>query len=84
MQEKLVDVIDHLLPPLEGYMQLEASAKHGSAFFIPEKAVDNEALIIGALESSFWDMVIAKYSENCVPKNVHCECVCPPPPPSLL
>lgn len=57
-----MDVIDHLLPPLESYVQLEASAKHGTAFFIPEKAVDNEALIIGALESAFWDMVIPKYS----------------------
>ncbi|XP_023714753.1 protein phosphatase 1H isoform X2 [Cryptotermes secundus] len=56
LHEKLVDVIDHLLPPLDGYMQLEASTKHGTTFFIPEKAVDNEALITGALESAFWDM----------------------------
>lgn len=57
-----MDVIDHLLPPLESYMQLETSTKHGTAFFIPEKAVDNEALIIGALESAFGDMVIPEYS----------------------
>ncbi|KDR09707.1 hypothetical protein L798_15637, partial [Zootermopsis nevadensis] len=56
LHEKLVDVIDHLLPPLEGYIQLEASAKSGAAYFIPEKEVTNEALIIGALESAFWDM----------------------------
>jgi hypothetical protein len=43
-------------------MQLETSTKHGTAFFIPEKAVDNEALIIGALESAFGDMVIPEYS----------------------
>lgn len=55
-----MDVIDHLLPPLEGYIQLEASAKSGAAYFIPEKEVTNEALIIGALESAFWDMVIPK------------------------
>lgn len=55
-----MDVIDHLLPPLEGYMQLEASTKSGSAYFIPEKEVTNESLIIGALESAFWDMVIHK------------------------
>jgi len=58
-------VIDHLLPPLEGYMQLEASTKRGAAYFIPEKEVTNEALIIGALESAFWDMVIPKSILKC-------------------
>lgn len=52
-----MDVIDHLLPPLEGYMQLEASTKSGAAYFIPEKEVTNDTLIVGALESAFWDMV---------------------------
>jgi hypothetical protein len=62
MQEKLVDVIDHLLPPLEGYMHLEASTKHGPAYFIPEREVTIEELIIGALESAFWDMVISQHT----------------------
>jgi len=63
-QEKLVDVIDHLLPPLEGYMQLEASTKHGTVYFIPEREVTIEELIIGALETAFWDMVISKHTEK--------------------
>jgi len=59
-----VDVIDHLLPPLEGYMHLAASTKHGAAYFIPEREVTIEELIIGALETAFLDMVISKHSEK--------------------
>jgi len=59
-----VDVIDHLLPPLEGYMHLDASTKHGATYFIPEREVTIEELIIGALETAFWDMVISKHNEK--------------------
>ena len=59
-----MDVIDHLLPPLEGYMHLDASTKHGAAYFIPDGEVTIEELITGALETAFWDMVISKHTEK--------------------
>lgn len=56
LHEKLVDIIDHLLPALEGYVPMESTTRHGVSFFIPEKEITNDSLIIGALESAFWDM----------------------------
>nr|CAD7197143.1 unnamed protein product [Timema douglasi] len=58
IQEKLVDVLDHLLPPLEGCTSatVERVARRGIALWFPEKEISIESLIVGALESAFWDM----------------------------
>ncbi|XP_066997041.1 protein phosphatase 1H isoform X1 [Anabrus simplex] len=58
LHEKLVDVVDHLLPPLEGVPahNIAGTSRHGAALWYPEKEVSKDSLIIGALESSFWDM----------------------------
>ncbi|XP_059488514.1 protein phosphatase 1H [Neocloeon triangulifer] len=54
IHDKLVDIIDHLIPPVA---QMESkSSTGGLAFFFPGKEVSKESLIIGALESAFWDM----------------------------
>jgi len=45
-------------------MHLDTSTKHGAAYFIPEREVTIEELIIGALETAFWDMVISKHTEK--------------------
>ncbi|KAK7865981.1 hypothetical protein R5R35_009407 [Gryllus longicercus] len=58
LQEKLIDVIDHLLPPLDEVPEhlMEKSTRRGACMWFPGKDVTQESLIIGALESSFWDM----------------------------
>ncbi|XP_046405295.1 protein phosphatase 1H [Ischnura elegans] len=58
VHEKLVDIIDHLLPPLDEVADhhFEASTKGGVSMWFPEKAPSVESLIIGALEASFWEM----------------------------
>ncbi|XP_065351032.1 protein phosphatase 1H [Cloeon dipterum] len=53
IHEKLVDIIDHLIPPV---VQMEKSSRSGLSFFFPGKEVSKESLITGALESAFWDM----------------------------
>ncbi|CAG0915041.1 unnamed protein product [Notodromas monacha] len=64
---KLVDVIDHLLPPLikdsdlrqelHGVTSKNSKRDGGMAFWLcHEKEVDRDKLVIGALESAFWDM----------------------------
>ncbi|XP_071442574.1 protein phosphatase 1H [Hetaerina americana] len=58
LHEKLVDIIDHLLPPLDDVAdhQFESSAKGGVSLWFPEKNISKESLITGALEASFWEM----------------------------
>ncbi|XP_069693404.1 protein phosphatase 1H [Periplaneta americana] len=51
LHEKLVDVIDHLLPPVDG----DVINRRGTTLYV-EKEVTNDSLIMGALESAFWDM----------------------------
>ncbi|KAE8752097.1 hypothetical protein FOCC_FOCC001259 [Frankliniella occidentalis] len=61
VHKKLMDVIDHVLPPLElgnngvhGHM--EASTHRGMALWFPEKALPVDAFITGALELAFNEM----------------------------
>lgn len=58
VQEKLIDIIDHLLPPLDEMPEhfMEKSTRKGTCMWFPAKEVSIESLVIGALESSFWDM----------------------------
>ncbi|KAF4525190.1 hypothetical protein B566_EDAN008295 [Ephemera danica] len=57
LHEKLMDVLDILLPPLSDNMvPVESSAKGGVSLFFPEKEVSPDSVITGALEAAFWDM----------------------------
>lgn len=50
LQEKLIDVFDELLPPVPGQPKMDH-------FAFLSKPVSHDALIIGALEAAFWEMV---------------------------
>lgn len=50
LQEKLIDVFDELLPQVPGQNQMDQ-------FTFLTKPVSHDALIIGALEAAFWEMV---------------------------
>lgn len=51
----MVDIVDHLIPPV---VQVEKTSSGGLSLYFPGKEVSKESLIIGALETAFWDMVI--------------------------
>ena len=57
-----MEVIDHILPPLENGMigthgHMEASHPKGMSFWFPEKPLPIDAFVTGALESAFNEMV---------------------------
>ena len=58
IQEKLMDVINHLLPPLDPAPSSPSSSQQrNQIFWFPEREISVESFIVGALESSFHDMV---------------------------
>lgn len=57
-----MEVIDHILPPLElgntgGHGHVESSTPRGMALWYPEKPLPADVLISGALELAFNEMV---------------------------
>jgi hypothetical protein len=48
--------VDHLISPV-AEPETEKSKSGGYSMFFPGKEVSKESLIIGALETAFWDMV---------------------------
>ncbi|KAK3932594.1 Protein phosphatase 1H [Frankliniella fusca] len=59
VHKKLMDVIDHILPPLElgnNGVHLESSTPRGMSLWFPEKALPIDAFITGALELAFNEM----------------------------
>ena len=58
----MIDVIDHLFPAFDNYINhIERESSKGVAMWFPEKEVSKDSLIIGALESAFWEMVFKKF-----------------------
>ncbi|KAK2721634.1 protein phosphatase 1H-like isoform X1 [Artemia franciscana] len=52
LHEKLVDIIDHLMPENE----LETVPGKPVKMFIPAKDLGFQSLVVGALEAAFWEM----------------------------
>lgn len=61
IHKKLMEVIDHILPPLElgntgGHGHVESATPRGIAMWYPEKPLPADAFISGALELAFNEM----------------------------
>ena len=61
VHKKLMEVIDHILPPLENgttgtHGHMESSTPKGLSFWFPEKVLPVDAFVTGALESAFNEM----------------------------
>lgn len=55
MQDKLMDVIHHLLPSAEN---LETTHNgRNQVLWFPEREISVESFVVGALESAFYEMV---------------------------
>lgn len=57
-QDKLMDVIQHLLPHSSPIPETTGQTNGRSQlFWFPEKEISMESFVVGALESTFYEMV---------------------------